>query len=318
MLPILPYADFSAASSAVLSYLQELTGFELWMVSRADGEDWILLTQAQTNDTYHMPVGSTFSWTDTFCYQMVCEKAPRIAPQVCHADVYKDLPINQQMPIGAYIGIPLQQYDGSLFGTLCAIHPTPMPDAVSHELPIMELLGRLLSTILVKELKAQEDQRHAERLQAEALRDGLTGVYNRRGWDHFLDAEEDRCRRYGHPTCIIVVDLDGLKQVNDVQGHAAGDAFIINAAAALKAATRASDIVARIGGDEFAVLCVETPLKQIEVLTHRIKESLTEYGVKGSLGYAMRRSDQGLAQACMQADKAMYAAKQRRKLALVS
>lgn len=313
MTPVIPFSDFSMASKAALEFLHDLIGFDLWMVTRTEGDDWIVLNRADHG--YGVAEGTVFQWTDSFCSRMVEDKGPRIAPESNSIPAYAEAPIGRQVRIGAYIGIPLQRDDGSLFGTLCAINPTPMPESVRQNLALVELLGKLLSTILGKELKSAEESRRAERSEAVAMRDALTGLYNRRGWDRFLEAEEDRCRRYGHPACVIVIDLDGLKQVNDQEGHAAGDELIRRAGEALQQATRVSDVVARLGGDEFAILCVETNPKAAEQLTHRLKESFTEHEVMASIGFAMRRPDQGLPQAFEQADQAMYEAKKRRKSA---
>jgi diguanylate cyclase (GGDEF)-like protein len=87
-----------------------------------------------------------------------------------------------------------------------------------------------------------------------ALRDPLTGLYNRR---YFLSALADRIARvgrYGEGAAILYVDVDGLKAVNDRLGHAAGDAVLTAIATCLRSETRESDVVARIGGDEFALL----------------------------------------------------------------
>ena len=73
-----------------------------------------------------------------------------------------------------------------------------------------------------------------------------------------LTAEEARCRRYGHAACVLVLDVDGLKTINDVHGHAAGDEVLRICAQVLTTTTRDADLVARLGGDEFAVLAVET------------------------------------------------------------
>ena len=132
-----------------------------------------------------------------------------------------------------------------------------MPVEIEEELPLVELMARLLMTIIKNELKANEEFRRAERASAEAMTDGLTGLYNRRGWDQLVAAEDKRCQRYGHPASVLSIDLDNLKSINDNQGHAEGDCLLRSAAEVLKTVTRDADIVARLGGDEFSVLAVE-------------------------------------------------------------
>jgi len=77
-------------------------------------------------------------------------------------------------------------------------------------------------------------------------------LLNRRAWEKSLAAEEARARRYGSPTCVLVIDIDELKQINDSLDHAQGDVLLRDAAKSLKTAVRQNDVVARIGGDEFA------------------------------------------------------------------
>jgi diguanylate cyclase (GGDEF)-like protein len=94
-------------------------------------------------------------------------------------------------------------------------------------------------------------------LEAVALRDDLTGLYNRRGWFALAEHELERARRQSSARVLLFIDLDGLKQVNDVLGHREGDRAIADAAAVLTAASRSSDLVGRLGGDEFVLLLGE-------------------------------------------------------------
>jgi diguanylate cyclase (GGDEF)-like protein len=249
---------------------------------------------------------------------MVAGLGPRIAPSSKDVPAYADAPIGQRFTIGAYIGVPLHYADGSLFGTLCAIHPSPRPEIIAEELPMIELLAGMLSALLNAELAAADADRRAERARDEAESDALTGLLNRRAWDRLLAAEEARCRRYGNPACVAVVDLDGLKATNDAEGHAAGDRLICQAAQALRGAVRERDIVARIGGDEFALLGVECDPARAHHLEERLKAALAEAGVQASVGIAPLVLASGLQHAWHEADQRMYRAKAVRNSGLVS
>jgi diguanylate cyclase (GGDEF)-like protein len=93
-----------------------------------------------------------------------------------------------------------------------------------------------------------------ERARELALRDQLTGLHNRRFFDDQLERALARADRSGRPVALLVIDLDGLKAINDSGGHAAGDAALRAAAEALRASVRSSDLPCRLGGDEFAVI----------------------------------------------------------------
>jgi diguanylate cyclase (GGDEF)-like protein len=127
-----------------------------------------------------------------------------------------------------------------------------------------------------------------------------------------VTAEEERCRRYGHPISVIAVDLDGLKEINDGQGHEAGDRILARAADALRATARGGDVVARLGGDEFAILAFGCSAVEVGELEARVRARLVREGVAASVGGAARRPGQGIARAFKDADAAMYAAKRKR------
>ncbi len=312
LLDIHQLPDFQAASAAVLSFLHQRMGFNLWMVTRTEGDDWIVL---QSEDHgYNVQEGTVFRWADSFCSQMVAGNGPHIAPDSDTIPVYASALIGKQVKIGAYVGMPLAHEDGTLFGTLCAIHPHPQPDTIRAEEPLIHLLATLLSSILASELKATEEVRKAERARLETLNDGLTGLYNRRGWDQFLEMEESRCRRYGHPACVISIDLNDLKRINDTEGHASGDALLQRAAQALRISARKQDIVARLGGDEFAILGVECDRSGADILAQRLYTALEVAHVSASIGIALRVPSQNLVQTCEEADAAMYAEKRQYKL----
>lgn len=279
------------------------------MVTRTQGDDWIVL---QTEDHgYSVPPGTVFRWADSFCAEMVKGNGPRIAPDSDFVPAYAAAPIRRQVDIGAYVGVPLTNAEGGLFGTLCAIDPSPQPKQIELEQELVELLAGLLSTVLQSELRAIEAKRRAERLEVEAQTDSLTGLFNRRAWDQLLAKEEERCRRYGHSAAVLMIDLDGLKQVNDTHGHKAGDELIVRAAAALSAAARDVDVVARLGGDEFAILAAECDQAGMDVIAQRARERLEGAGVSASIGKALRRHEAGLSEAVRRADALMYEEKRR-------
>ncbi len=304
--------DFNTAALAVLTYLHDRIGFDLWMVTRTEGNDWIVL---QAHDQgYGVKTGDVFNWTDSFCSRMIEGKGPRIAPCSDTVEAYASAPIGQQVKIGAYVGVPLTQEDGSLFGTLCAIDPAPQPPVIQQELPLIELLAQLLSRILQAEMKLVEQTRLAEHLQTEALTDVLTGLYNRRGWDQLLNSEEERCAIYGYPACIIVIDIDDLQVTSDSQGNPAGDGLLQQTGAVLRQITRRQDIVARIGGNEFAMLCVECTLAEGEHIRQRLNQALVAHQLRAAVGIAGRHPSQGLRWAWANADQAMYSHKQTKPL----
>ena len=109
------------------------------------------------------------------------------------------------------------------------------------------------------------------KLRINAATDALTGLYNRRLFDEYLDRELNRVRRYGQQLAVVILDLHRLKEVNDRHGHLRGDQVLQLAAATLRKTLRASDSAFRIGGDEFALLLPETDPEQASTLCKRVR-----------------------------------------------
>jgi diguanylate cyclase len=143
--------------------------------------------------------------------------------------------------------------------------------------------------------------------------DVMTGLYNKRAWERLVAEEEARFTRFADPTVAVILDLDQLKTVNDTQGHKAGDAYIRDAANALRRAVRASDIAARLGGDEFGLLMLGCTEVQAEAAVMRIYAELSDAGVAGSVGWAPVTVVRGSPAAGDAADRAMYIAKRNRR-----
>ncbi len=311
------FPDFAAASHDVLALLQEQLGLGLWLVTRTIGNDWIVLGTANREPRYdHIHAGDVLVWSDSFCSRMVRGEAPNVAADARAVVAYRDAPISRQLPIGAYVGVPILQGDGSLFGTLCAIDPEPQDRTrLAGQERTLHTVARLLATLLDRELRLEDQQKQLERAEHSATVDALTELWNRRAWDAALVAEEARCKRYGHPACVLSIDVDGLKSLNDTQGHVAGDDLLQRCAGALKKGVREHDGVARVGGDEFAVLLVQCDELTAIVVELRLRETLAAASVSASIGLAKRDPRFGLVEAVSRADAAMYEEKRARKAA---
>lgn len=134
------------------------------------------------------------------------------------------------------------------------------------------------------------------RLQREARTDTLTGLANRRAIEERLQEETERTDRYRRPMAVFVVDVDGLKSVNDRFGHAAGDALLRELAVRLRWAVRSTDYIGRVGGDEFVVICPETDSDTAAILAEALalrakRGPVPDYddvSISVSVGWAVR------------------------------
>jgi diguanylate cyclase (GGDEF)-like protein/PAS domain S-box-containing protein len=121
-----------------------------------------------------------------------------------------------------------------------------------------------------------ERKRMEESLHAMTMVDDLTGVYNRRGFMTLADQQLKLARRTKSPVILLYLDVDNLKRVNDTLGHNEGDILLSRAAIMLRRSFREADVLARIGGDEFAVLAADATPKSVETPLRRLRINLDE------------------------------------------
>ncbi|MEU7816232.1 sensor domain-containing diguanylate cyclase [Pseudonocardia sp. NPDC049154] len=311
---LLPTRSFDVACHRVLEYLQQTVPLGGWAVTRVVGDRQVLLTAE--GDGYDLPPGTSLPFSESMCHTMVEGTTPRIAPDVREVPQYAEMAAAAPIDISAYVGTPIVSGDGRLFGTVCGYDPSPQPAALRDQLPLLDLLSGLLSAVLDADLSATAAARELERARREAETDALTGLLNRRGWDRFVEQEEDRFRRFGDTASVVVLDLDNLKTVNDVHGHDAGDEYIRRAATALAATVRRGDVLARLGGDEFGIIAAGAVPDEAAELVGRAEKALAGAGVSGSFGHAPYRIVTGFPGAWKAADDAMYEQKRRRRAGL--
>lgn len=173
------------------------------------------------------------------------------------------------------------------------------------------LMGLLATSavVLISRRTELKLRRLNRALLLESRTDGLTRLANRRAWDETLLREEGRRQRHGHRYGLVVVDLDDFKGINDAEGHQIGDQVLQTAAARMAAVLRDSDLLARVGGDEFAVLSIDPTPEGLHSLKHRLHQSLTSAGIAASIGAAHSEDQATLEQTWAEADAAMYRCK---------
>lgn len=151
--------------------------------------------------------------------------------------------------------------------TAYRLHLQRLIDAISQHYEPGSLASLLATTL-------SRTWRDNLRLAVFATHDMLTGLYNRRALASHLPQWTAWSARYGHPLALLLIDVDGFKKVNDTHGHAAGDKALKAVSSALRLATRASDLVIRYGGDEFAVIAPETGPIEYGDVCMRITETV--------------------------------------------
>lgn len=229
--------------------------------------------------------------------------APMVVVDAWQDPRFADSPLLRQEPqIRSYVGMPLVDAQGFALGALCVIDREPR-DATPDDLAILRGLARSVSTSL-------ELRRAMQRLRQQTVTDGLTGLANRCGLMATLDAALARQR----PFAALFIDLDGFKQINDRQGHAAGDTVLRTVAEALQGSVRPEDRVARPGGDEFCVVLDNAEAAQL--VAARLRATLARrlrqrgFAVTASIGAMTFATMPASAEAALAAaDALMYSAK---------
>lgn len=165
----------------------------------------------------------------------------------------------------ALLGAPLRS-EGVLYGSLYVLHSRPgffTPRHLRH----LEVLAGLAASAFARAEAFEETHRLA-------ITDDLTGCYNSRYFTSRLSQEVERAKRYGHSLALVMIDSDSLKRVNDMFGHEEGNRHLVQVATTVRENVRATDIVARFGGDEFLILQPETEVAAALLTAERIRETL--------------------------------------------
>jgi diguanylate cyclase (GGDEF)-like protein len=169
------------------------------------------------------------------------------------------------------------------------------------------LLGMFIIILLQKYIRKS--------LEKLAHYDGLTNLYNRRFFNETLSNTIAKSTRYNTSFALILFDLDYFKQINDTEGHDMGDTVLKHLAELLKKRIRKSDVIARIGGDEFAIIAEETKINEAFELSEKLRKSVETENFPAtskltiSIGVAEYKTDDDLNTLFKRADKALYKAK---------
>src|SRR5260221_6793746 len=186
-------------------------------------------------------------------------------------------------------------------------------------------LQREYLELLVEKLyqKVSELERANDHLRSLSVTDGPSGLNNRRGFMILATGLLRFARRAGYPLCLLYIDLDSLKRINNTFGHAVGDAALIHFAHILTDTFRDSDVIGRLGGDEFVVLIIDATESDLVSMQERLQSNVDAHNLQSVGGYALSfslgvirvdsNSTATMETLLSQADEAMYAHKREKK-----
>ena len=281
--PGLDVADsFTTLSQQVVHYLRTHTPLSDWSVNRvAAGEQVHLHVEGEGL----LATGDRVDWDRSLCQLVVEYDAPPVVPDLTSAPLFRDRPLPG---IRSYAGQPIVDTDGEMFGMLCGVGGEALPpDDPGVDADLVALLGRLLGAQL--SLARRLETGDLKRRQAEALAqtDSVTGLVNRRGWDAVQADAAVRTSAYGDLVAVIAIDLDEGRSTYEEGGSLEGDLLLQRAALALTEARVGDDVVARYGGDEFAVLVDDVSPRLLGERLRHYREAFAEHDVQASFGWSL-------------------------------
>lgn len=196
---------------------------------------------------------------------VVSNRRPHIEPDLAQERLFVEDELLLKEGIRSSVRLPLVAR-GKVIGALFLGSVVPRCYS-ERELELLVPVGEQLAIAI-------ENSRLFQEINRLAITDELTGLFNRRHFYHHLEQEFRRARRYDRPLSLIMMDIDDFKRYNDLNGHLAGDQILRILAGRLRSSTRAVDMLARYGGDEFGIILPETDLKQAGVQAERIRSAV--------------------------------------------
>jgi diguanylate cyclase (GGDEF)-like protein len=244
--------------------------------------------------------GDTVPRELTFCTWTILDPDRSMAVPDATADPrFADNPFVLDGIVGSYHGVPLL-VDGQPVGTIC-VHDSAPKTLSTHQLESLRVLAVAAQAHMAL-------RQHVRELDALARTDWLTGVANRRAGEESLDRELALAGRRDAPLSVVMLVLDHFKAYNDRYGHDAGDLLLQRTARAWRSELRATDLLARWGGEEFLAILPDCPLDQATVVAERLRVAVPE-AATCSAGVAHRAPAEARDGLLLRVDEALYAAK---------
>jgi diguanylate cyclase (GGDEF)-like protein len=202
----------------------------------------------------------------TFCTHTIQSRDPMVIADAAVDPRFAENPLVTGPPhIASYLGVPLATPDGYNLGSLCALDTKPR-NFNPGQVEVMKSFAALVTDELELRRIAQVDF--------------LTGTATRRGFCLALDKAISRSVRHGRASALLTLDIDHFKQVNDTHGHAAGDLVLRALSTRLMRLARASDVVGRLGGEEFGILLTDADMEEAPRSAERFRAAIEELAIE--------------------------------------
>lgn len=273
-------------------------GVECGIVSRISGNQY-LVESCYAPPKSELKNGDIFDLSHSYC-SITLDRNDVVAIHYMSHSEYAGHPCFETFKLECYIGVPVM-VNGAIYGTLNFSSARPYGHRFDDsDLEFMRLMGRWVG-VIIAELQSMNN------LKALATTDFLTGSKNRGFFTEAADQEIKWSRRHGHPLSMALIDLDHFKNVNDRFGHQAGDEALKGVARVCQQALRTSDLFARLGGEEFAILLRHTTEDEAREVCERLRAAVAEQTLATTGGRLRITISTGVAELAVDEDfKALY------------
>lgn len=212
----------------------------------------------------------------SFCTYTIQQREPFVVEDAQTDERFTASPLVTGVPyIRSYAGVPLRTPEGYNVGALCAMDTRPRRFSPA-DIAILSNFANIVCDELELRMIAQVDH--------------LTGALTRRGFLEQAERELSRVERYGRPSCLVMLDVDHFKAVNDTYGHGVGDQVLKKIADIAGVSIRPTDVFGRLGGEEFAIILSETGAEQAFVVAERLRKAIADQPMVLSNGLALQVS----------------------------
>lgn len=252
----------------------------------------------------------------SYCERVIATNKRLYVPNALNSDEWKDNP-DVAFKLINYLGFPINWPNGDVFGTFCVLDTETHFYSDKQERLMVQFRNMIEANLelLEKNLKLENLSKNLEYL---ANTDELTDIWNRRAFIAESEKEMQRALRNDHPVCLLMMDIDDFKLINDQFGHEVGDEVLKLFCHGINATKRSYDIFGRIGGEEFAVLLPETKQSEAVELAERIRDRVSNIffhtqqknvKITVSIGVCQLTQQDNILSGLNKADKVLYNAK---------
>lgn len=286
----------------IVSVLNETWPCQTWVLLRRMPSSWLV---THVNDeTHRLAPGDVIQDNADGEFQFGQGVVNLYTMQ--QVDVLRPLSDTRSIEVMGSIFHRIVNEDGSIFGGIWGSSRRRLSHAKFAAMPMLGLLAEMIMMNHALGARATEASSRVVQAESDASTDPLTGLLNLRGWSGRVRQEVARCARLKSPLSLLVLDINGFKQVNDMYGHAKGNELLQLCATVLRSSVREHDVVARLGGDEFAILACDTDLDASHKMAKGLVDILQKNGISCSIGSSMVGEDTSWGAAMEQADMQMY------------